>query len=184
MSNNVTSVHNFSSPFSGIWETDVVGFTSPDAATGPGGTCAPTTILGYEILSVGYSTQGPQNVFGDFLLLVMPANTPQNFFGTVTVTKTGGTPHNYDSSAATFYIAGANGQPWTSGAKYPTWVWPMIGSANTDFAVGVVTVLSFGAAIPTPGGKGDIMNPLAWETVSTGKLPPSEYDGIPGGGFV
>lgn len=100
------------------------------------------------------------------------AALPQALWTSVAFTDSIGSPFSFTSAGMTF------------AANTP--------AGNTQWRNAVAIVLNPGAVIPftftfpvpTPSGKGDIMNPLAWETVSTGKLPPSEYDGIPGGGFV
>lgn len=98
---------------------------------------------------------------------------PQNYFSSVSL----GAPANLSflsASATTFLQAGGfTYWGWTDAHEF-TYIGQTLG----------VTFANVIPPIPVPSGKGDIMNPNAWETTSTGKLPPSEYDGIPGGGAV
>lgn len=108
---------------------------------------------------------------GQFWIALYGAR-PQNYFTSVTL----GAPANLSFTAAaanTFISIGG----WTY------WGWTDTHEATY---IGQTLGVTFTGAvlIPAPSGKGDIINPLAWETIGTGKLPPSEYDGIPGGGFV
>lgn len=107
--------------------------------------------------------------------VVLYGTRPQNYFTSVGL----GAP-----ASLTFLSASALSYSNTIIPGYTAWSWTDGNEFTYQGLTLAATFSGLSPLIPTPSGKGDITTPNAWETVSTGKLPPSEYDGIPGGGFV
>lgn len=107
------------------------------------------------------------------LLVIMAGAHPQNLFTSVAL----GAPASlsFNSSAASLF----------STTLLPGYtLWQFTDSHQNAFIGQTFTVTFSGVVdtIPSPTGKGQLTNPKSWITVSTGQLPPAEYDGVPGNG--
>jgi hypothetical protein len=171
---NVTSTFSAAAPFTGTWETPMIGYVSTDSSlSGAMGLSTPNTMLGYTIEAVGLVTPEGSPMF----LLLMAAGTPATFFSQITVQRGAGIT-TYSEGAATFYPTGTTvidgiAVPATDG---PAWLWADVSS---DFTTGTITTLNPIQAAPTaPQGNGDVTDPEAWED-NNGNIPPLEFSNVP-----
>lgn len=129
---NITSALSFSSPFNGTWETDTTGYCSPESPEGSGGSTDLTSLTKLTE-TAGLVAVGLFNSTNLLFVLEEGLSLAQDYFTSLTITKTGGVTHTYNSADATFDLLNTNGSP---GGDIPTWIWS---GASADFVVGVVT---------------------------------------------
>ena len=123
---------------------------------------SPVSSMGAAVDMVGWSTAN-----GGIFAVVLQGTRAQNYFASVTLS--GGLSLTLPSSSATLDT--------TSIPGYTIWVWS--GHTEGPGTIGENIAVSFSA-----GGKGPMTDPQAWQSVTSGDLPPDEYDGVPGGGQV
>lgn len=156
----------------------VIGFRT-DLGANNFGTLVPATFVGLDGRTYTVQIFVDQGTTGDQLLvsvLYAGADPTQNSaFVSIQFTDKNAVPHTFPSASAVSFTSGGGASQWVFNQ-----------ASGAMFANAGVYPITFNTTLPVPAptGKGDIMNPNAWETVNTGKLPPSEYDGIPGGGAV
>jgi len=131
---HVTAEATADIPFTGTWETAGVGYSSDGTPFGtllPAGSIDSSAIGAHVLASICTITGGPPA--GRGLMVVMPADTPQDAFDSVTIGA-----NTYLSADADYTQRADNG---TVGAgPWQCWLWV---TANVDFSDGVTTPVTF-----------------------------------------
>jgi hypothetical protein len=136
-------------PFAGSWWVRAgAGFAdiaqTPPFPSGSGGSATVVSINGAALGTISAASDGSvfnPSVSGPVMILCLPAGLPQNFFDSITVTKSGGTPHTFTSTSATFNpVATGSGNI----SSQTTWVWSLgAGTVPTYFVNGITTTVLF-----------------------------------------
>lgn len=134
---NVTSAHNDSAPFSGLWESPMNGFCSAAAQTGAMGSASVTSVNGANIIALG-----SVNALGVWYTIIqVAAGTDPAVLGDLEVTSPSGRVTTYSILSA--WGATPAGQafdffPTVNSTPGDTYMWPDP-NAETNFVAGQVT---------------------------------------------
>ncbi len=171
----VTAAGVIGSPFGGATLNNLTGYEVGPYITSSG-SISSTSLDGLQIFAAGNIQIGsPHEVVIQF------AGLTTNTFSTITFINPSGVASTFNNPGAGIWSYATSGSTnlFGAGSTSPLAAPAMYTGAAGQFVNGSSTTIIIQTSVPaTPAGKGDIVDPEAWQD-SAGNIPPEEFSAVP-----